>query len=154
MQLSSDIRIERTPEQVWEFLGDPANVTKWDRGVAQVEENPSTQRGAGFEFETFAHDQLNLPDQGRMSYRVIEVDREGGRCVVELTSRTGNAKYFRSAAWHFHVRAEEEGARLTCTAAFRLRPRYFVLAPLFYWKRDAILMDLTLLKSAVETQTA
>jgi|SRR5579872_4929333 len=151
MRLSSDILIDRTPEQVGAFLDDPANVAKWDRGVASVEES-STPRGAGFEFDTLAHNQLNLRDRGRMSYRIREVDPVAGLCVVELTSKAGNARFFKSAEWHFQVRPEGEGARLTCTAAFDLRLRYCFLAPLLYWKRDAILLDLTLLKRAVESQ--
>lgn len=113
MQLSSDILIERTPQQVWAFLGDPANVAKWDRGVASVEEKPSTSRGVGFEFDTLAHDQRNLSDRGRMSYRIRELDTVHGICVVELTSTTGNARFFKSAAWHFQVRPEGTGSRLT-----------------------------------------
>lgn len=152
MQLSSDIVIDRTPQQVWAFLGDPANVAKWDRGVASVEEGSAAQRGVGFEFDTIAHDRLDLPDRGRMSYRIREVDPVAGFCVVELTSKTGNARFFKSAVWQFHVRPEGAASRLTCTAVFELRLRYCFLAPLLYWKRDAILLDLTLLKSAVETQ--
>lgn len=153
MQLASHILIDRTPQQVWEFLGDPANVAKWDRGVAKVEEGSSIPRGEGFEFDTIAHDGLNLPDRGRMSYRISKVSPEDGLCVVELTSRTGNARFFKSAAWRFESKAMDRGTLLTCTAEFVLRLRYLFLAPLFYLKRDAILMDLKLLKSAIELQT-
>jgi hypothetical protein len=154
VQLACDIFIERTPEQVGAFLGNTTNVAKWDRGVAQVEEKSSVPPGVGFEFETLAHDRLNLPDQGRMAYRIAEVDPEKGICVVELTSRSGNARFFRSAAWHFQVRAEGRGSRLTCTAAFTLRPLYCFLGPLLYMKRNAIMLDLTLLKKAIEEQPA
>lgn len=154
MQLISDILIACTPQQVWAFLGDPANVANWDRGVARVEENASTQRGVGYEFETVAHDRFKLSDQGRMSYRIKEIDAENRRCVVELTSSTGNARFFRRAEWRFDVCGEGEGTRLTCTAAFELRRRYLFLAPVLFLKRNAILLDLTLLKSAVESQFA
>lgn len=150
MQLSSHIIIERTPRQVWAFLGDPANVSNWDRGVAAVEESASTSRGVGFEFDTIAHDKLRLPEKGRMSYRISEVDPEAGRCVVELTSRTGNARYFKRAAWQFDVAPIDARSLLTCTAIFKLRGRYLFLAPVLYLKRKAILLDLTLLKRAVE----
>ena len=98
MQLASSILINRTPEEVWSFLGDPANVAKWDRGVAHIETGSPTSLGVGFEFDTIAHDRFNLPDRGRMSYRISEVNEKAGRCVVELTSRTGNARFFKSAA--------------------------------------------------------
>jgi hypothetical protein len=43
---------------------------------------------------------------------------------------------------------------LTCTAVFRLRLGYIFLAPLLYLKRGAIMMDLKLLKSAIEAAPA
>jgi hypothetical protein len=153
MKLSSTIVIDRAPEEVGAFLGDPANVAKWDRGVARVEETLSFPRGVGFEFETIAHEKLHLPDQGRMAYRISEADAEVGRCVVELTSRTGNARFFKTAAWQFETQLVGLGTVLTCTAEFALRLRYLFLAPLLYLKRDAILLDLTLLKSAIERNT-
>ncbi len=154
MQLSSNIQIERSPEQVWAFLSDPANVSKWDRGVAHVEENATNPRGVGFEFDTIAHDELNLPDRGRMSYRIREANPEAGRCVVELTSRTGNARFFKMAAWRFDSQPAGTGTKLTCTAIFTLRPLYIFLAPLLYLKRNAILFDLGLLKNAIEQQSS
>lgn len=104
MQLASSILIDRPPVQVWAFLGNPVNVAKWDRGVAGVEEDSLAPRGVGFEFHTIAHDRLHLPDKGRMSYRISEVSADAGRCVVELTSRTGNARFFKSAAWQFDAK--------------------------------------------------
>jgi len=154
MELASSILIDRTPLQVWAYLGDPANVSIWDRGVASVEEKSAAPPGVGFEFETLAHDRLNLPNQGRMSYRIREVDPVAGHCVVELTSRTGNARFFRSAAWHFNVQPEGNGSRLVCKAVFTLRLPFIFLAPLLYIKRSAILLDLTLLKNAIEGQSA
>ena len=151
MQLAANIAIERSPERVWAYLGDPANVPKWDRGVASVETPPY---GAGLEFDTIAHDRLQLPDRGRMSYRISEVNAEAGRCVVELTSRTGNARFFKTAEWRFEVQPKGNGALLTCTAVFALRLPYIFLAPLLYLKRDAIMIDLTLLKSAIEAAPA
>lgn len=151
MQLASNILIDRTPQQVWEFLGDPANVAKWDRGVATVQEGSSVPRGEGFEFDTIAHDGLNLPDRGRMSYRISKVSPEDSLCVVELTSRTGNARFFKTATWQFKTQPADGGTLLTCTAEFALRLRYMFLAPLFYLKRDAILMDLKFLKNAIES---
>jgi Polyketide cyclase / dehydrase and lipid transport len=152
MELRSNILIERSPERIWAFLGDPANVAKWDLGVAEVEEKVFLPRGVGYEFDTIAHDWLNLPDKGRMSYRISEVNEDAGRCVVELKSRTGNARFFKTAAWQFEVRPSTEGALLTCSAIFALRLRYIFLAPLFYFKRNAILMDLTLLKHVIESE--
>lgn len=154
MRLKSSILIERPPQQVWDFLGNPANVAKWDRGVASVEETSPLPPGVGFEFDTIAPANRNLPDQGRMSYRVQEVDPVAGRCVVALTSNTGNARFFKSAAWQFDTKPAAVGTLLTCTAVFELRFLYLFLGPLLHWKKDAILMDLKLLKQAIETQQA
>ena len=85
-----------------------------------------------------------------MSYRISEVDPEAARCIVELTSRTGNARFFKRAAWQFHIAPIDLGSLLTCTALFKLRAGYIFLAPILYLKRKAILLDLTLLKKAVE----
>lgn len=154
MELEARIQIDRSPERVWNYLGNPANVASWDRGVASVEETGSQSSGVGVEFDTVAHDRLKLADQGRMSYLVSEVNPELGRCVVELTSRTGNARFFKMAAWRFEVKPSEQGSLLICTAIFAVRPLYFYLAPLLYLRRSAIMLDLTLLKNAVESHPA
>ena len=151
MQLQSHIVIHRTPEEVWKFLGDPANVSQWDRGVAAVEETSAVPHGVGFEFDTLAPTNLNLPAQGRMSYRIKDTDPTG-RCVVELTSKTGNARYFRSCEWRFDTQAILSGTLLTCSAAVSIRWKYLWLAPLLYLKKSAILMDLEFLKTAIESQ--
>jgi hypothetical protein len=156
VQLHSSILIHRTPDQVWKFLGDPANVAKWDRGVADVEAS-SQPRGVGYEFNTVAHGRLNLPDQGRMSYRIkeahpIDSTSGAGRCVVELTSNTGNARFFQSAEWRFDVRAIPQGSDLTCTAVFTLRWPYLFFGPILYFGRKQIMIDLECLKQAIESQ--
>lgn len=147
--------MHRTPEQVWSFLGDPANVPKWDRGVAGVEERPSQpasdSSGVGYEFNTVAHDRLNLPDQGRMTYRIKESNQPEGRCIVELTSRTGNARFFKTAEWRFDIHPVPEGSRVTCTAAFTLRRNYLFLGPMLYLGRKQIMIDLECLKQAIES---
>jgi hypothetical protein len=152
MQLTSSILIERSPAEVWSFLGDPANVPKWDRGVANVENTSTAPPGVGLEFDTVAHDRFHLADRGRMSYRIREINPSEARCVVELVSHSGNARFFDSAAWHFHTRPARTGTLLTCTADFRVRPRFFLLGLLLYFKRSAISIDLELLKQAVESQ--
>ncbi len=37
MQLSSSIVIDKAKEEVWKFLAEPQNISKWDRGVRAVE---------------------------------------------------------------------------------------------------------------------
>jgi carbon monoxide dehydrogenase subunit G len=152
MRLESDIIIRRTPEQVWSFLGDVSNVPKWDRGVSGTRQTSSGAAGVGMEFDTFAHSKASDDNQakGQMSYRITEVTHD--RCTIQLTSSTGNARYFKTAKWQFHVEPCTEGTRLTCAADFKLRFPYVILAPVFYMMNGAIRADLENLKRVLESQ--
>jgi hypothetical protein len=172
MRLESSIAIHRPPEVVWAYLGDISNLPKWDRGVARAVEaeagagggaRPGTQlfaeraaaRGEGYEFHTEAHDGApgNSRDNGRMAYRVADVDVAGQRCVVDLTSRTGNARFFRRAQWIFQVTPALSGSRVTCAVEFTVRTRWWFMAPLLWLTRRSIHRDLEQLKRAVEAQS-
>lgn len=113
MRLTSQVVIRRTPEQVWSILADPFRVPQWDRGVAAVELSSPEAYGPGFEFSTLARKRRphRQPDWGRMSYRVVESGED--RCTLALTSSSGNARFFRTACWHFRVEPLPEGSRLT-----------------------------------------
>lgn len=69
MQLSSNIVIDKAKEEVWKFLAEPQNISKWDRGVRAVE---AGQTGVlptqGFEFTTLGYDAAS--QHGRMTYRI------------------------------------------------------------------------------------
>jgi uncharacterized protein YndB with AHSA1/START domain len=154
MHLESSILIARPPERVWSFLGDVSNIPRWDRGVADVRHGSSGVTGVGSEFETVA-DVDQPPDarrDGRMSYRIAEVDPGRQQCRVELTSRDGNARYFKSASWTFRTECAQGGTRLTCSADFVLRLRWVVLAPVLYLMRRAITNDLRRLKAVLEAE--
>ena len=167
MRLESSIAIHRPPEVVWAYLGDVSNLPKWDRGVARGVEaeagvTPGAQlfaehaatRGEGYEFHTEAHDGScgKSADKGRMAYRVADVDTAAQRCVVDLTSRTGNARFFRRAQWIFHVTPALSGSRVTCAVDFTVRARWFFMAPLLWMTRRSIHRDLEQLKRAVEAE--
>jgi hypothetical protein len=143
MRLESKILIHRTPDEVWKFLGDPANVSKWDRGVSEIDyKDSATPLGPGYEFDTLAHpDRRGLKDRGRMSYRIKNVD-PAGYCTVQLISSDGNARFFKSAEWRFHVEASTEGSWVHCAAVFLLRWQYLFMAPLLYANGKTILFDL------------
>ncbi len=159
MRLESSIAIDRPTDVVWAFLGDISNLPKWDRGVARAIEAQSglqlADRGTGYEFHTEAHADSpgNSLDAGRMAYRVASVDTEAQRCVVDLTSRTGNARFFRKAQWIFHVTPASRGSRVTCAVDFQLRPEYFFMAPLLWLTRSSVGRDLRQLKSVIERET-
>lgn len=128
MHLESNILIFRKPEEVWAFLGSVSNIEKWDRGVARTETTRHDSASpVGIEFDTFA--EQNGSDWGRMSYRIIGAGSD--YCTVQLTSSTGNARYFKNAHWTFRTRPDPQGTLLTCTAQFALRLRYCFLAPCF-----------------------
>lgn len=147
MRLESNIVIRRTPEDVWSFLSDPANISKWDRGVAGVEMR-SSEPAPGAEFDTLAHPRHGQRDWGRMSYRVAETGINTSR--VQLTSSEGNARFFKSAEWIFHTEPSDDGTLLTCAAEFTLRLQFLFLAPVFYAMKRAIHSDLERLKRVLE----
>jgi uncharacterized protein YndB with AHSA1/START domain len=155
MHLDSSILIARPPERVWRFLGDIDNIPKWDRGVAAVTHGASGVTGVGFEFDTVADmgAQTDASRNGRMSYRIAEVDPDRHQCRVELTSRDGNARYFKSAWWTFRAVGAEGGTRLMCSVDFVLRVRWLVLAPVLYMMRGAITKDLRRLKAVLEAES-
>jgi hypothetical protein len=151
MRLESSILIRRTPEQVGRFLADIANIEKWDRGVGSTRATPSSRGGVGFEFETLGRSDSpnSKPEEARMAYRIVRA--ESDHCTVALVSTTGNARFFKTAQWHFRLSPTSEGSLLTCCADFTVRLRYIFLAPILYLKRRALQMDLQALKRAVET---
>jgi len=151
MRLESRIAIRRTPEQVGAFLADIGNIEKWDRGVGSAKAG-SGSPGVGFEFETLgrSNSPSAKPEAARMAYRITRADPN--HCTVTLTSSTGNARYFKTAQWHFHLSPGPPGSLLTCCAEFSLKPRYLFLAPLLYFRRSAIQIDLEGLKRAVEAE--
>src|SRR5262245_30193818 len=140
MRLQAAVTVRRSPGEVTAFLGDVRNIPLWDRGVAAVHASSDATPGVGFAFETVGHGDSFFGGDGRMAYEVSAVGPEGS--TVRLTSTTGNACYFRDAAWHFRLDPVPEGTRVTCAAEFRLRPRYLFLAPVFYLLRRAIRNDL------------
>jgi uncharacterized protein YndB with AHSA1/START domain len=151
MKLEGTVTIRRTPEEVWAYLGDVSNVSEWDRGVAATRPTSSGAPGVGFEFDTLAHQKAGGcgQERGKMSYRISDADPERG-CTVQLTSRDGNARFFKEAEWRFNVEPVAEGARVVCAAHFRLRFPYLVLAPVFYGMTRAIRSDLENLKRILE----
>ena len=154
VRLESSIAIHRPPEIVWAFLGDVSNLPKWDRGVARAVKAQQTAMapGEGYEFHTETHcgSPGNASDNGRMAYRVASVDAEAQQCIVDLTSRTGNARFFRRAQWIFQVTPTLSGSRVTCAVEFTLRRAYFFMAPLLWFTRGAIHSDLESLKRVIE----
>ena len=98
------------------------------------------------EFDTFAKGDES--DWGKMSYKIAEVGAD--YCRVQLTSSTGNARYFKQASWTFSSKPHPEGTTLLCSVDFVTRLRYFFLAPLLYLKRSALAIDLESLKRAIE----
>lgn len=152
MRLKTQVLIRRSPDEVWAWLGDVSNVPHWDRGVAEVQANTKSKPGIGFEFDTLARSARTTRDRnwGKMSYRITETDPVRG-CTVQLTSNSGNARFFRSAEWRFRVEPDPQGSVVICAAHFQLRLRYLLLAPLFYSMTSAIRRDLESLKSDIES---
>jgi hypothetical protein len=69
---------------------------------------------------------------------------------VKEIGTTGNARYFKDAAWHFRLDPVPEGTRIICAAEFTLRLRYLFLAPVLSLMRRAISDDLERLRRTLE----
>jgi hypothetical protein len=152
VRLDAKVFVARSAADVWAYLGEVSNVAQWDRGVAATETTSATAPGMGFEFDTLAlrNGKPAVNGWGKMSYRITEIDPVNG-CTVQLTSKSGNARYFKSAAWRFRVEDESGGSKVFCAAEFTLRWRYLFLAPVFYRMKIAIRSDLERLKRVLET---
>ena len=148
MRLQAAVTVRRPHDDVAAFLGDVRNIPLWDRGVATVRASSDAARDVGFAFETLGHRGSTLGGDGRMAYEVSAVGPEGS--TVRLTSTTGNARYFKDAAWHFRLDPVPEGTRVSCAVEFTLRRRYLFLAPIFYLLRRAISDDLERLRRVLE----
>jgi hypothetical protein len=153
MKLESSIFVKRVPEVVGRYLGDLSNVAKWDRGVGDARLTADGPMKVGVEFETvgLAGARDGAGTQGRMAYRLAEVKEN--RSVVELTSRDGNARFFRRATWEFRIEPAEGGSTVICIADFEVKRRYCFMAPVLFFMRRAIYRDLEGLKNAVEAGT-
>ena len=151
MQLETWVVIDRRPEEVWSYLGEISNVPKWDRGVGQVQRTSTAPPGVGFQFDTLGHPAGKSDDgsKGKMSYRIADADPVRG-CTVQLTSSEGNARFFKMAEWHFRVEPEGAASKVFCSARFKLRFPYILLAPVFYGMKRAIRSDLEKLKEVLE----
>lgn len=149
MRLESRVLIRRSLQEVGQFLADIGNIEKWDRGVGSAQA-VANEPGVGFEFETLGRSDAAgaRPEKARMGYRIVCAEPD--HCIVALTSSTGNARFFRKAQWDFRLAPGAGGSILTCCAEFTLRMRYIFLAPVLYYKRSAIQLDLEALKRAVE----
>jgi len=149
MRLQADVIIRRTPGDVAAFLGDVRNIPVWDRGVSGVRVPTDAQPGVGSVFETLGHPgSAPGAEDGRMAYEVAAVGPEGS--TVRLISTTGNARYFKDAAWHVRLDPVPQGTRVTCAAEFTLRPRYLFLGPVLYLLRRAIRDDLERVRRVLE----
>jgi uncharacterized protein YndB with AHSA1/START domain len=151
MKLEATVEIRRTPEEVWAYLSDVSNVSKWDRGVAETRSASNTAPGVGFEFDTLGYPRKGerRQERGKMSYRISEADPASG-CAIQLTSRDGNARFFDTAEWRFKVEPASDGARVICAVIFKLRFPYVLMAPIFFLTRGAIRSDLENLKRVLE----
>lgn len=152
MVLETSVVIRRSPDDVWAYLGDVNNVARWDRGVASTKTSSAMPPGVGFEFDTIARSPrtASQADYGKMSYRITDIDPIRG-CTIQLTSKIGNARFFETAKWRFRVEAETVGSRVFCTADFRLRFPYQILAPVFFFMKSAIRRDLESLREQLES---
>ena len=155
MRFESTIVIRRNPDEVRRFLAEPLNLPKWDRGVAAVEmSSPGNPPGVGSEFTTVGHSGSGQ-NSGRMTYRIAAADPDGSHARAQLTSRTGNARFFTAAEWFQTVEDAPEGSRVTFSTEFRLRFRYLFLVPILSMIGNrALRMDVVHLRDVLENSSS
>ena len=150
MHLDSHIIVEQSVEQVWALLNDPYFLIKWDRSVEQViPTSDNHSEVAGFTFDTIAPKKKGQKEGMRMSYRIIE-HIPGYQTKILLES----SNMFKSAIWTMRVEATNEGTLITCEVDLKLKPKYFILGPVLFFNKKALVTDLKFLKKAIETHYA
>lgn len=92
MRLSSNIVIDKSKDEVWNFLAESQNIAKWDRGVKAIEAvEAGMSPGKVFVFTTVGYDIAS--NQGRMTYQIRRTEPVTG-CRIDLISREGCLSIF------------------------------------------------------------
>lgn len=141
MQLTSVITVNRNVKQVWEFLSNPLNSSKWDKSIASVVLPEQGFTGLGCTVETIA------PSGMRQSFRVAEFQPPRFFKFKLLKSSV-----FKEADMSFLLEKVSEGTKITHTINFKLRFRSLLLYPVFLLtSKKALGTDLGYLKKALES---
>jgi hypothetical protein len=139
MHLQSKILVEQNIKLVTDFFYEPSSLAKWDRSVMEMIPISSDTNAVGSTFDTIA------PSGMRMNYEVIEMKSERS-----VKIKLNNSKMFKTATWHFEFAPVEEKTLITCHVYFTPRLKYFILYPVLYFTRSALLRDLNFLKEALD----
>ena len=145
MHLALDIVVPQTAKQVWDLFNDPYFLVKWDRSVEQIIPTSQTPSGAvGFTFDTIAPLQKGQKKALRMSYSIIEHIPD-----YQTKIKLENSNMFKEAIWTMRVEPAVNGTLITCLLDIKVKLKYFFMAPILYFNKKAILIDLEYLKQAI-----
>jgi hypothetical protein len=145
MHLELDIVVPQTTKQVWDLFSDPYFLVKWDRSVEQIIPTSQTPSGAvGFTFDTVAPLQKGQKKALRMSYSIIEHIPD-----YQTKIKLENSSMFKEAIWTMRVEPVVSGTLITCLLDIKVKLKYFFMAPILYFNKKAILIDLQYLKQAI-----
>ncbi|MBI1184176.1 hypothetical protein GC194_07885 [bacterium] len=120
MHLTSIIIVEQTVEQVWEFLSNPLNSSKWDRSIDQVVLPETGFTGLGCQVDTIA------PSGMRQSFIITRFEPPNFFEFKLLKS-----SMFKVGELSFLIEKVDAGTKVTHAINIRFHLRSLFLYPIF-----------------------
>jgi hypothetical protein len=145
MHLEMNVVVPQTAKQVWDLFNDPYFLVKWDRSVEQIIPTSQSPAGAvGFTFDTIAPLKKGQKNPLRMSYRIVEFVPD-----YQTKIKLENSPMFKEAIWTMRIEPATDGTLITCLLDLKVKPVWFFMAPIIYFNKKAIMIDLDYLKKAI-----
>ena len=145
MHLESTILVNKSEEQVWEFLNDITNLARWDHSVEKVIITSGDKKNPiGLTFDTIGPAKPGKTGL-KTSYEVI----------TYIPTKSSDAKVthsnlFKQAVWKNKTEKGTNGTFITISVDFSLKHRFKLLYPIIYLRKGAIDRDMRFLKEAIE----
>ena len=122
IRIEHSVVIDRSVDQVWNYLTDFQNTPKWDIGVVETKQTSAGPAGLGTTFQNIG------PFLGRNSvreYRVTEYEPEQ-KISISLVSPS---RLIQHAEISYMFQPDEDRTRLTFSGSMELKGIYKLLQP-------------------------
>jgi uncharacterized protein YndB with AHSA1/START domain len=122
IRIEHSVVIDRSVDQVWDYLTDFQNTPKWDIGVVETKQTSAGPAGLGTTFQNIG------PFLGRNSvreYRVTEVEPEQ-KISISLVSPS---RLIQHAEISYMFQPDGDRTRLTFSGSMELKGIYKLLQP-------------------------
>jgi uncharacterized protein YndB with AHSA1/START domain len=122
IRIEHSVVIDRSVDQVWDYLTDFQNTPKWDIGVVETKQTSAGPAGLGTTFQNIG------PFLGRNSvreYRVTEVEPEQ-KISISLVSPS---RLIQHAEISYMFQPDGDRTRLTFSGSLELKGIYKLLQP-------------------------